>query len=87
MSNEMIIKSLALDLKRIVQGEIVGSEKMTDRFIVEAEKWLRIINYNDVSERVNLILKQTEKLLKNRNNTRLADDALLYSNLLLQYSK
>jgi hypothetical protein len=86
-NNDLLIKSLVLDLKRIVQGEIIGSGKMTDRFILEAQKCLTQIDRKNINQRVSKILDDTERVLNEKNTQRLADDALLYSNLLLHYTK
>lgn len=86
MNNNLYIKSLALDLRRIVQGEISGSEKMTKRFIVEALKWKQQIDTSMLSPRLKKILDQIEQMLTSDRKERLADDALLYSNLLIHFS-
>ncbi|OGK57061.1 hypothetical protein A3J15_01950 [Candidatus Roizmanbacteria bacterium RIFCSPLOWO2_02_FULL_38_10] len=80
MNNKFILESLASDLKRVALGLHRGSNNMAIRFLNEA---LRRKNELYVEEIPPYIQKLLNKLNKNIN----ADDALMYSTLIQNYSQ
>ncbi|MBI2051585.1 hypothetical protein HYT33_02365 [Candidatus Roizmanbacteria bacterium] len=79
-NNKFILKSLASDLKRVALGKYRGSNEMASRFLEEALKRKGEVEMKEVAPYIKNIL---EKINKNVN----AEDALMYSTLLQNYTR
>jgi hypothetical protein len=80
MKNKYILESLASDLKRVALGLNRGSNKMADRFLEESLKRKEELNIEEVAPYI-------RKLLDNLDRKLDADDALMYSTLVQNYSQ
>lgn len=87
MNNKIILESMALDLKRVALGSYSNSTKMAERFLQEVYKRKTELNTNELPDPVNTLLVHMTDQLKVSDINRLADYALMYSTLLLSYSK
>ncbi len=87
MNNKILLESMALDLKRVALGYHSNSIKMAERFLQEVYKRNNQLDKRRLSKSLTRILTKMRQQLKNTNMKRLADDALMYSTLLLSYSK
>lgn len=79
--NKIALSSLSMDLKRVALGYHRGSTVMAERFLKEAIKRRDEVDVSTVKPYVNKILKNLDLLLKEKNNNKLAEDALMYSTL------
>lgn len=84
-SMKLSLGSIALDLKRVSLGYHRGSTKMADRFLEEALKRRNDINLQELDPYIRKLLQNMGKNLKNSEQTKLAEDALMYSVLLQNY--
>lgn len=80
------LTSLAMDLKRVALGKYQGSNLMAERFLDEAIKRKDEIDQTKVDPYVRQILERIEKLKEERDAQKLAEDALMFSTLLQNYS-
>lgn len=80
MSNKFILESLASDLKRVALGLHRGSNTMAERFLVEALKRRDELDTDEIAPYIN-------NLLNNLNKKIDADDALMYSTLIQNYTQ
>lgn len=80
MKNKYILESLASDLKRVALGLHRKSNVMAGRFIEEALKRRAEVNVQEVAPYIQLVLKN----LKTNIN---ADDALMYSTIIQNYTQ
>ena len=80
MKNKFILESLASDLKRVAIGKQRGSNKMAGRFLLEAIKRKKEID-------MKLVATYIKNLLSKLNNNIDADDALMYSTLIQNYTR
>ncbi len=80
MKNKFILESLASDLKRVSLGLQRGSNIMAQRFLSEALKRKRETKSKDLAPYM-------KKLLKRLNNDLNAEDALMYSTLIQNYTQ
>lgn len=80
MKNKFILESLASDLKRVAIGKQRGSNSMANRFLEEAIKRKNEVDLKTVDEYI-------KKLLNNLNNNMRADDALMYSTIIQNYTQ
>ncbi|MGH7203354.1 MAG: hypothetical protein ACREHC_02845 [Candidatus Levyibacteriota bacterium] len=87
MNNKILLESMALDLKRVALGSYSKSTKMADRFLQEVFKRNEQLDYQSLPESLRKILLTMQKSFEQTNRQRLADDALMYSTLLLSFSK
>lgn len=80
-NNQIVLSSLALDLRRVAQGYFRGSTQMADRFLQEALE--RKKEAEDlVLEPYLMTLLQKLDLMKNETDEKeKAEDALMYSTL------
>lgn len=87
MNNKILLESVALDLKRVALGAHSNSTKMTERFLQEVYKRNELVDKEVLSSSCKKVLSHMKVQLKNSSRQRLADDALLYSTLILSFSK
>ncbi len=79
MKNKYILESLASDLKRVALGLHRGSTTMADRFIDESLKRKKEVDLTKVAPYIRDILNRLDKKIN-------ADDALMYSTLIQNYT-
>lgn len=82
----VILESLAMDLKRISIGLQRGSQIMAQRFAQEALKREGELNKNLLDEYIQKILKDLNNKMNHLDNERTAEDILMFSILLQNYS-
>ncbi len=87
MNNKLLLESMALDLKRVALGSYSHSTKMTERFLQEVFKRNDQLDRSSFSSTLIKVLNCMERQLQLKQHQRLADDALMYSTLLLSFSK
>ncbi len=80
MEIKFILESLASDLKRVALGLQRGSNIMAQRFLSEALERKREAKSKDLAPYM-------KKLLKRLNNDLNAEDALMYSTLIQNYTQ
>ncbi|MBI3984439.1 MAG: hypothetical protein HY344_00645 [Candidatus Levybacteria bacterium] len=80
MKNKAILGALSMDLKRVALGYHRGSNLMAERFFEEALKRRDEIDLTDLKPYLLKCLKKIENI-KNQQNDKAADDALLYSTI------
>lgn len=80
------LASLSMDLKRVSLGWHRGSPKMADQFLKEAKKRKSEINLKLVSPYIRKLLMSLGKLEWTQNTAKKAEDALMYSILLKNYT-
>lgn len=87
MNNKLIIKSIASDLKRVALGLHRGSHAMANRFEKEALERRKEIDGSKLKPYLNKLIEDMEKVMSNTNIEKKAEDALMYSTLLQNYSQ
>ncbi len=87
MNNKILLESMALDLKRVALGSHSHSTKMAERFLQEVFKRSEMLDTTSFSSSLKTVLTNMKRHLKLDNSQRLADDALMYSTLLISFSK
>ena len=87
MNNKILLESMALDLKRVALGAHSKSYKMADRFLQEVLKRNDLLDTRNFPKSLKKVLKLMVKQLRLHDTNRLADDALLYSTILISFSK
>lgn len=87
MNNKILLEAMALDLKRVALGFHSNSIKMAERFLIEVNRRNTQLDKRYLSKSVTNILITMSKRLKCTNTKHLADDALMYSTILLSFSK
>ena len=87
MNNKILLESMALDLKRVAIGSHSHSTKMAERFLQEVFKRNEMLDTTSLSVTLKKVLINMINQLKLDNTQRLADDALMYSTLLISFSK
>lgn len=80
------LSSLAMDLKRVALGKYQGSHSMADRFLTEALERKNEINYEEIDPYIKQILESIEKLKEEKDSQKLAEDALMFSTIIQNYS-
>lgn len=80
------IESLAMDLKRVALGLHRGSFRMAERFKQEAFKRGLELESQPLNEYLKKLLTNTRKSLTS-NTERTAEDALMYSTLLQNFTQ
>ncbi len=86
MNNKVILESMASDLKRVALGLQRGSIVMAERFAVEALKRKKEVNLDTIDNYMIKILHDAELALKQRENSRKAEDVLMYSTLIQNFT-
>ncbi|MBA3724197.1 MAG: hypothetical protein H0W89_04920 [Candidatus Levybacteria bacterium] len=87
MNNKILLESMALDLKRVALGSHSHSTKMAERFLQEVFKRNAMLDTTALSSPLVKVLEVMKKRLQAGKSSRLADDALMYSTLLISFSK
>jgi hypothetical protein len=87
MNNKILLESMALDLKRVALGSHSHSTRMAERFLQEVFKRSEMLDKSTLSNPLKMVLNNMTKQLKLENIHRLPDDALMYSTLLISFSK
>ena len=85
MQNNIVLSSLALDLKRVALGLHRKSFTMADRFEREALERKRETDMTLVKPYMKTLLFHLEEALRNKDIDRKAEDALMYSTLIQNY--
>lgn len=80
MKNKYILESLASDLKRVALGLHRNSNLMAGRFIEEALKRKAEVDMKETAPYIQSILKNLDTNIN-------ADDALMYSTLIQNYTQ
>lgn len=86
MNKKLEIESLASDLKRVSLGLQRNSMKMTERFSLEVLKRKQILAGIELDHYIERLLENLENILKSSNNSKKAEDALMYSTLFQNYA-
>lgn len=84
-SEKFAIQSMAMDLKRVSLGVHNNSFRMAERFLKEAKKREQEISGCFFPSYINKILKKICKL-KIKRNIKIAEDVMMYSTLLQNFS-
>ena len=87
MKNKIILESLSMDLLRVAKGLYRGSDRMAERFLEEALLRKSEVNQSELKPYLKRILMLMEESLKNGDRERKAEDALMYSSLIRNYSQ
>lgn len=87
MNNKIILESLSMDLLRVAKGLYRGSDRMAERFLEEALLRKNEVKQNEVKPYLKKILVAMEKSLKSSDKEKKAEDALMYSTLIRNYSQ
>ncbi|KKP58096.1 MAG: hypothetical protein UR52_C0022G0003 [Candidatus Gottesmanbacteria bacterium GW2011_GWA1_34_13] len=85
MTNQIILASLAMDLKRAALGLNRKSYPMAQRFLLEAIKRKKELNQQTLLPYIKEVLNQIEQL-PNRDINHQSEDALMYSTLIQNYA-
>ena len=80
MENKFILESLASDLKRVALGLHRGSDSMAKRFLEEARQRKREIKMDKIAPYIKNLLNNMDKKMN-------ADDALMFSTLIQNYTQ
>lgn len=81
------LESLSMDLYRVAMGYHRGSIPMAKRFSQEALNRKEEINISEVKPYLVKILNELPLLFKNSDNSKIAEDALMYSTICKNYAK
>jgi len=84
--NKLIIASMAMDLKRVALGFHYGSHATAQRFFGEALKRSGELNKGDVKPYLRKFLSKIPKLLDQKDNMQISEDALMYSTIFQNYA-
>ena len=79
--NQIILSSLAMDLKRVALGYHRGSIQMADRFLQEALKRKRELDLKNIKPYIKKLLEKIDGLKIGNDKQKIAEDALMYSTL------
>jgi t-SNARE complex subunit (syntaxin) len=80
MENKFILESLASDLKRVALGLHRGSDSMAKRFLEEARERKKEIKMDKIAPYIKNLLNNMDKKMN-------ADDALMFSTLIQNYTQ
>ena len=87
MNNKIILESLSMDLLRVAKGLHRGSDRMAERFLEEALLRKNEVKQTELKPYLKRILSAMEKSLKSSDKEKKAEDALMYSILIRNYSQ
>lgn len=87
MSNKIVLESLSMDLLRVAKGLYRGSDRTAERFLEEALLRKNEVKQNEIKPYLKRILIAMEKSLKSTDKVKKAEDALMYSTLIRNYSQ
>ncbi|MDP2861018.1 MAG: hypothetical protein Q8N98_04910 [bacterium] len=85
MKNEIIISSLAMDLKRAAIGLNRGSLKMAEKFCAEAAERRQELDVSNLKQYVKNVIFEVEKMFAQKDNDRKAEGFLMYSTILQNF--
>lgn len=85
--NKIAIESLSMDLLRVANFYHRGSVKTAKRFAEEAIKRVEEIEESKIKPYFVKILNKLPSALSQKDKTKLAEDALMYSVLCRNYAK
>ncbi len=85
MKNEIILSSLAMDLKRIAIGLDRGSFKMAEKFYEEAMERKQELDLNNLKQYIRNVIFEIETLFKEKDNDKKAENFLMYSTILQNF--
>lgn len=80
-NNQIVLSSLAMDVKRAALGYYRGSNKMADIFLEEAIKRKDELDLNLIKPYLRRFLKKLDGLVREKDKKRVAEDLLMYSTL------
>ena len=83
--DNIAISSLAMDLKRVAMGFYKGSGKTARRFCEEALKRRNEIRQESVKPYLRKLLKKLPVMLSQKDESKIAEDALMYSTIFQNY--
>lgn len=83
--DKIILLSLSMDLKRIVQSIQKDSQENAERFSTEAKKWLKE-SKNTKDGYLRKLLAKIENTLESKNDLEKAEDCLMYSVLIQNHA-
>ena len=86
MNNKVVLAALASDLKRVSLGLQRKSFKMADRFCEEALKRKTEVSTGQLHAYIRKVLNSMELSLKSKDMERKAEDVLMYSTLIQNYT-
>ncbi len=86
IGNNYIIISLAMDLKRVAMGLHGGSNATVQRFFQEALKRKSEIKEEEIKPYLLDFLNKIPALLDQKDNKKIAEDALMYSTIFQNYA-
>ncbi len=87
MNNKIALESLSMDLKRVALGYYRGSINMAKRFTQEAIARRNEVNEEEIKPYIKTILEKLETILDGDDKQKIAEDALMYSILLQNYTR
>lgn len=87
MNNKLALESLVMDLKRVALGYHRGSMGMSKRFSEEALKRKQEIKEDSLKPYIRNILHSLELLLHDNDTKKVAENALMTSTLLQNYTQ
>lgn len=79
--NKIALSSLAMDLKRVALSYHSGSVTTARRFLEEAIKRRDEVDKKKVRSYLKKILGNLDQLVSQKDNQKIAEDALMYSTL------
>lgn len=79
--NQIVLSSLAMDLKRVALSYHRGSIAAGKRFLEEAVKRREEIDKTKIKPYIKKLLNKFDSLIIEKNTDRIAEDALMYSTL------
>ncbi len=86
MNNKVVLAALASDLKRVSLGLQRKSFKMANRFCEEALKRKTEVSTDGLQIYIRKVLNSIELSLKSKDMERKAEDVLMYSTLIQNYT-
>ena len=86
MNNKISLESMVMDLKRVALGYHRNSLTMAKRFYEEALKRKQEIDTTTTKPYLQAILEKIETL-QNQSKEKIAEDALMYSVLIQNYTR
>lgn len=79
---DLILSSLSMDLYRIALAASRGSIKTCQRFLLETERWIGLLDKKQLKPSTIKVIKKTNELKLYEIDQTLAEHALVYSILL-----
>lgn len=79
--NQIALASLSMDLKRVAMGYHRGSIVVAKRFFEEALERRKEISKESIKPYLQKLLDSLDNLILQKDNQKIAEDALMYSTL------